>query len=123
MDERLPLFTRWSADKPGHAEEDSEPEGREIAARDEGSFQAPDVTSATTTPQGPAGHGNFTRPHPNSTPSPFWDQFLHWPGTDSGWPKTPGLWLVSLTLFLTLNSLFINLFLPVFPFSYTSMCL
>lgn len=64
MDERLPLFTRWSADKPGHAEEDGGPEGKEIAARDQGIFQAPDVTSATTTPQGPAGHGNFTSLHP-----------------------------------------------------------
>lgn len=69
MDERLPLFSRWSADKYRHAEEDGGPEGREIAARDEENFQAPDVTSATTTPKGPVGHGNFPCLHPNSTPS------------------------------------------------------
>lgn len=121
MDERLPLFSRWSADKHGHAEEDGGPKGREIAARDEGNFQAPDVTSATTTPQGPAGHGNFPCLHPNSTPPPFWDQFLYRPGTGSSRAATPVLSPVSLTLFLTFNSFFINLFLPVFRFSYTHL--
>lgn len=115
MDE-LPLFSRWSADKH---EEDGGPEGREIAARDEGNFQAPDVTSATATPQGPVGHENFPCLHPNSTPPPFWDQFLYWPGTDS----TPVLSPVSLTLFLTFNSLFINLFIPSLLILYISVAL
>lgn len=119
MDERLPLFSRWSADKYRHAEEDGGPEGREIAARDEENFQAPDVTSATTTPKGPVGHGNFPCLHPNSTP------LLH-----SGTSSSTGLELtllgqellpVSLTLFWTFNSLFINLFLPVFHFWYTCL--
>lgn len=69
MDERLPLFSRWSADKHGHAEEDGGPEGSETAARDEGNFQAPDVTSATTTPQGPCGAWELPLSPPKLHPS------------------------------------------------------
>lgn len=42
-------------------------------------------------PRGLAGHGNFPCLHPNSTPPPFWNQFLYWPGTDSSQAATPVL--------------------------------
>lgn len=97
MDWSLSLLSRHTADKPWHGEEDIRP-GRKGGSRDEGreGDQAPDVTSATTTPQGPPGHGNLALLHPNPppilrpVPPPAWDLFCL--------AGTPALPLVSLTL-------------------------
>lgn len=98
MDGSLPLLGRPAADKPGHREEDTGP-GRKGSSGDEGreGGRPPDVTSATATPQGPPGHGNFARLHPALPPSmlrpvppPVWDLLCL--------AGTPALPLISLTL-------------------------
>lgn len=69
--------------------------------------RAPDVTSATTTPQGPAGHGNLTcllPKTPSHTPPILLEEHFYWPGVCSAWPRSaflPPFFPTSIRLSLT----------------------
>lgn len=125
MHRALPLLRRPAADQPMDTRPgrkgSSRDGGKEGGGREEG--RAPDVTSATTAPQGPPGHGNLACLHPELPPSeqravlaPAWDlQCMAESGSPTHLPP-----LSHCCCFLYSLSLHDCLFLPLLYFLFSN---